>query len=216
MRKSVTIEPKQRRSQKTRDRIFRVAAKEFAEKGLAGARIDEIASRARINKERIYAYFGSKEEMYREVLVACYAKAAGNRSLQTLTEADIPRMTGIIIDTFFEIHRRNPEFWRMLAWENLGGGKSLRGKDWESIRVAYISPLEALYRSGQAKGAFRLDVDFNTYVMLLFATTYFYYSNQITMSRLLNLKLRREEVRRQVEAQFLAIMNGGMSVSRPV
>jgi TetR/AcrR family transcriptional regulator len=121
-------------------------------------------------------------------------------------------MTGIIADTFFEIHRRNPQFWRMLAWENLNGGRSLRGQDWESIRGAYIRPLEALYRSGQAKGVFRPDVDFNTYVMLLFSVTYFYYSNQVTMSRLLNLRLRREDVRRQVEAQFFAIMNDGMAV----
>ena len=90
MRKTVTIEPKQKRSQRTRERIFRVAAREFAAKGLAGARIDEIAARARINKERIYAYFGSKEALYREVLVACYAKAASKQRLQTLTEADIP------------------------------------------------------------------------------------------------------------------------------
>ncbi|RKX97359.1 MAG: hypothetical protein DRZ90_06540, partial [Spirochaetes bacterium] len=42
----------------TRSRIFEVATKEFAMKGYAGARIDVIAREAKINKQRIYAYFG--------------------------------------------------------------------------------------------------------------------------------------------------------------
>lgn len=51
----------------TRSRIFEVATKEFAMKGYAGARIDVIAREAKINKQRIYAYFGDKEGLFVEV-----------------------------------------------------------------------------------------------------------------------------------------------------
>ena len=48
--------------------IFDSARQIFAKKGFDGARIDQIAAKAGINKQRIYAYFGSKSELYRRVL----------------------------------------------------------------------------------------------------------------------------------------------------
>ena len=48
----------------TRARILEAATDEFAAHGLAGARVDRLAARAGANKERIYAYFGSKEGLF--------------------------------------------------------------------------------------------------------------------------------------------------------
>jgi AcrR family transcriptional regulator len=48
----------------TRARILTAATDEFAERGLAGGRVDRIATAADANKERIYAYFGSKEGLF--------------------------------------------------------------------------------------------------------------------------------------------------------
>jgi len=50
--------------------ILSVATLEFAGKGLAGARIDEIAAATRTSKRMIYYYFGSKEGLYVAVLEA--------------------------------------------------------------------------------------------------------------------------------------------------
>ena len=44
--------------------ILEVANAEFSEKGLAGARIDEIAAATKTSKRMIYYYFGSKEGLY--------------------------------------------------------------------------------------------------------------------------------------------------------
>lgn len=52
----------------TRARILTAAADEFAEHGVAGARYERIAARAHANKERIYAYFGNKEQLFTSVL----------------------------------------------------------------------------------------------------------------------------------------------------
>ncbi len=48
----------------TRDRLLRAAVEEFAEVGLAGARVDRIASRAGANKQLVYYYFGSKDGLF--------------------------------------------------------------------------------------------------------------------------------------------------------
>ena len=58
------VAPRQKRARLTRDRIFRAAAAVFAEHGPAGARIHDIASRAGVNRQRLYAYFGRKHELY--------------------------------------------------------------------------------------------------------------------------------------------------------
>lgn len=205
-----TVSPKQRRSIRTKARIFRAGAELFAAKGPDGARVDQIAQRARVNKERIYAYFGSKAGLYREVLIDVYSRAAHNKRLLALTEEDIETMTGTVVDTFFEIHEENPSFWRLLSWENLNGGRGLKPADWQRIRSAYIAHLQKLYTMGQQRGVFREDVDFTTYLMLLFSMTYFYFSNRMTISRLLDVPLRGEAVRRQIETQLLTITRHGV------
>src|SRR5437867_11889395 len=53
---------------RTRERILAAALKEFSAKGFAGARVDRIARRARINKRMLYHYFGNKEHLFREIL----------------------------------------------------------------------------------------------------------------------------------------------------
>ena len=58
----------------TRNNILEIAAREFADKGLAGARIDEIAEKTSSSKRMIYYYFGGKEELYRAVLERAYAQ----------------------------------------------------------------------------------------------------------------------------------------------
>lgn len=206
--------PRQRRSRRTRERILRAATRIFAARGFAGATVSELARGASTNPERIYAYFGSKRGLYRAVLIAVYSAVAADEKLLALSPADIPELTRRVLDRFFEIHEQSPHFWRLLGWENLNGGRSLEREDWELIRHAYLDHLEALYCLGQRQGVFRADVDFSTYILLLFSTTYFYFSNRMTMSRLLDLDLERGEVRRRIEREFVAIMEQGLDPAR--
>jgi TetR/AcrR family transcriptional regulator len=55
-------------------RILSVAALEFAERGYAGARVDRIAKRARVNKAMLYYHFGSKQGLYRTLLRGTFEK----------------------------------------------------------------------------------------------------------------------------------------------
>jgi TetR/AcrR family transcriptional regulator len=62
-----------RRSQ---ERILAAALAEFSEHGFAGARVDRIARRARINKRMLYCYFGDKNALYRETMRRRFALRA--------------------------------------------------------------------------------------------------------------------------------------------
>ena len=65
---------KTRDSKKTKEAILQAAELEFAEKGIYGARVDEIAAKAGVNKRMIYEYYGNKEELYKTVLATVYGR----------------------------------------------------------------------------------------------------------------------------------------------
>jgi TetR/AcrR family transcriptional regulator len=52
----------------SRAAIFRAAAIEFSERGYDAAGTDRIAARARVNKAMLYYHFGSKRDLYLEVV----------------------------------------------------------------------------------------------------------------------------------------------------
>jgi len=52
----------------SRGALFRAAAQEFAERGYEAAGTDRIATRARVNKAMLYYHFGSKAELYAEIV----------------------------------------------------------------------------------------------------------------------------------------------------
>ena len=60
----------------SRARLFAAAAAEFAARGFAGANVDRIARRARLNKAMIYYHFGSKAALYREILQDMFGAVA--------------------------------------------------------------------------------------------------------------------------------------------
>lgn len=96
----------------TRQRLLDAARDEFAAHGIAGARVDAIAARAGVNKERIYGYFGSKEKLFDAVITE--AKAEHARGIG-LPEGDLAEYVGRLYD----YHREHPLLLRLLLWESL-------------------------------------------------------------------------------------------------
>ena len=66
-----------RNTTELRGEILAAARTEFAQYGLAGARIDRIARAAQASKERLYAHFGDKETLFGEVVAADVAEFFG-------------------------------------------------------------------------------------------------------------------------------------------
>lgn len=96
----------------TGDRIIAAATAEFSRHGIAGARIERIAKAARTSKERVYAYYRSKEALYR--FVASRELAAVAEAVR-LDPTDLPEYAGRIHDYF----ARHPERLRLMNWGRL-------------------------------------------------------------------------------------------------
>lgn len=96
----------------TRSRILQAAIAEFAEHGLAGARVDRIAERAEANKQLLYAHFGNKESLFDATLVD---------SLGALLDAvpfDASDLPGYAV-AMYDFTLANPELLRLAQWHTL-------------------------------------------------------------------------------------------------
>jgi AcrR family transcriptional regulator len=136
--------------------ILEAAADEFAEFGLAGARVDRIAARANINKAMIYYHFGSKEKLYQAVIDDHVGRIAAFAAAQDLDAADltavIEKIAGYMNALFGERRSFAPIFLREAA----AGGDRLRDSFVRFIRESGITArFKSLIEYGQAAGQFR-------------------------------------------------------------
>ena len=79
---------RKRNSEVTSEQIFAAATAEFSEKGFGGARVDNIAERANINKSMIYHYFNNKEQLFTAVLEGAYAQIRSHEQELALDHLD--------------------------------------------------------------------------------------------------------------------------------
>ena len=96
-------------SQDTRRRLLEAAIMEFSAYGIAGARVDRIASAAKANKQAIYAYFGSKDALF---AAAFEDRIRDFHASVFFDEHDLAEYGGSMFDKFEDA----PETLRLVLW----------------------------------------------------------------------------------------------------
>jgi AcrR family transcriptional regulator len=166
----------------TRRGILDAALAEFADKGLSGARVDEIAARTATTKRMIYYYFGSKEGLYAAVLEEMYG---GIRDAEQALDLD--RLAPVaalrqLIEVTFDYHAAHPEFVRMVAVENIHSARHLKQAPAVADRNdAVIRTLRGLLERGAAAGVFRAGVDAVDLHLLISGFCFYRVSNRHTL-----------------------------------
>ncbi|MFO7625722.1 MAG: TetR/AcrR family transcriptional regulator [Candidatus Fermentibacteraceae bacterium] len=148
--------------------ILNAAAEVFAEKGFAGARVDEIAFRAGVNKAMLYYRIGDKEELYRRVVVR---GQEGFRSamMKSLAETENALDTfGSIILGVAEHAFNNRLLPSIILREFAGGASTLPAEALENLRE-FTEIIRSTMTMGREEGAFR-DVDTVTLQFLVIGT----------------------------------------------
>lgn len=175
--------PAQRDPGRTRAGILEAATQEFTAKGLNGARVDDIAARANVNKRMIYHYFGGKEGLYLAVLEAAYAAIRTAELGLKLGDLDPAAGMRELVGFTWRYFIEHPEFLSLLATENLHGAQylkqSARIRDLHSPLVGMITGL--LARGEKAK-LFRTGVDPIQLYITIASLGFFYMSNRHTLS----------------------------------
>lgn len=96
----------------TRARLLDAAYREFSERGLAGARVDRIAAVAQANKQAIYAYFGSKDDLFDAVMADRLSVLADSAPF---SPDDLPGYAGALFDALTSA----PDLMRLTRWRSL-------------------------------------------------------------------------------------------------
>jgi AcrR family transcriptional regulator len=167
--------------ERTMANILEVAYKEFAEKGLAGGRIDDIAAATHTSKRMIYYYFGSKEGLYLAVLEEAYARMRAIEGALNLEDLDPEEALRRLVEFTFDHHASHEDYIRLVVSENMNRGQFLaQSKTIQQLNVPAISSIEKLYARGVASGAFRSGLDPIDIHASISALTFFNVSNRHT------------------------------------
>lgn len=175
--------PRRRDPEGTRRKLLAAAKHEFAAKGLAGARVNAIAARARTNKQLVYHYFGSKEALYVAVLEDAYANFRA-RETQLATrklepEQAVTQLTGLLFDSF----RLLREEVAVIADENIRQARHVRASTKiKMLHQPLILMMEDIVTRGEKSGVFRRGIDPVRLFILLLSLSGVYISNNHTLS----------------------------------
>jgi len=197
-----------RDSEQSRKDILEAAEILFAEKGIYGTRVDDIAEKANINKRMIYEYFGSKEDLYKAVLVKVYGKLT-EKEIGILSE-DMPCIEAIkkIITLYFEFLKETPTYVNLILWENLNRGKYIEELDLSKVKDSAFEMLRKVINKGKNEGVFREDADTEQIILSLLTYTFAYFSNRYTLSKILSRSLYDEDnVRKRVQSVTEMFLN---------
>ena len=210
------VAPGDAESNATRAAILAAARAEFAGKGLDGARVNEIAARACVNKQLIYYYFGSKADLYRAALEAVYAEI---RALErSLNLGDLPPADAMttLIRFSFDYLAQHPDFIGLLNHENAQGAAQVGAS--AAIR-ATSSPLIELIattlKRGVAQRVFRRGIDPVELYISLAGVSYFFFSNRRTLSSIFQRDLQDDRHVAAYRRHVVALVLAGLRPDRP-
>lgn len=172
-----------RDAERTQQAILTAAEDEFADKGLAGARVDAIAEQSGANKRMLYYYFGSKENLYVAVLERAYG--AMRQTERELNLIDLDPLDAIrkLVEFKFDYLLEHPTIIRLLAGENMQNAKFLkRSRRLRDMHNSLANVLQAVLAAGQKKGLVKPGIDPVQLYISLAALSYFFFSNAATLS----------------------------------
>jgi TetR/AcrR family transcriptional regulator len=192
---------RQARDLTTARRIVATAEAIFSEQGLAGARMDEIARAAKVNKALLYYYFRSKEELYRFVLETLLSQLRAKVSNRGAAPLSARKQLATMVDRFFDFVTQHPNYPRLIQREMMGDGPNVTWIVSEYYRPLHKS-LVRLIENGISAGEFRR-VDTQNAALTVVSIMVFYFSAAPVLNLILghNLLLPREVAKRRKSVQ---------------
>ena len=166
--------------------VFTAAAQEFAHFGYDAARVDRIALRARLNKAMLYYHYGSKPQLYLEVLRDMF-RAVGLRvrAIAEGTGAADTKLDAWVLAIVEEAAAR-PWFPPIMLREVASGAPHIDKDTFEMMNGVFGS-FRAILVQGQQEGAFREVDPILTYLTIL-PSILIFFARQRALSQRKNLQ----------------------------
>lgn len=193
----------------TQSRLLKTAVRLFARHGYHGVSVDAIVSACKVNKRMVYHYFGSKENLYRECLLTVYQRLETQELAVMDNPEDPEKVLTEVIRAYFSFHARNPEFVRLLLWENLNNGKAIAKVKRLLSKHPALSGLRRVLELGVEQKKFRGDIRAEELLIQIIGLSFIYHSNRHTLSQALSLDLASPAVQnRGRDAAIQLVLDG--------
>lgn len=182
-----TKERRKRDASATQSELIVAATDEFAEKGLAGARVEEIAARTATSKHMIYYHFGSKDGLYRAVLERAYEEfriAEGSVDYGRLPALEA---LSALVGATFDVHASRPQIVRIIMAENINRGQQIRSIDSFEQRELALDTLRGILDRGATEGTLRRGLDPLQIHLTVSALCFHYIANVHTFGHVFEL-----------------------------
>jgi TetR/AcrR family transcriptional regulator len=189
--------PQRRNPEATRNKLLLAARREFADSGLAGARVDEIAARAGVNKQLVYHYFGDKDALYLAVLEWVYEEIRSHERRLNLEGLPPERAIRKLIESSFDHLATHPDFILLLNDENRAGARHVRGsRKLETMHSPLVSMVSEILGEGVRNGVFRKGINPVHLYISIAGLSYFFFSNTPTLSAIFGKDLSSAAAKR--------------------
>lgn len=165
-------------AQSLKNRIFNAAIAVFAEHGLAGARMEQIAGEAQTTKRMVVYYFKTKEQLYQSVLQYVYSRI--RETEQQLGLENQPPVEALVqlVKWSVRYHAEHADFMRVICMENMQRGKWLLASgDLKRLNKSALSLLEHILHRGQAQGIFQPALEARDVHRLISSFSFYQVSN---------------------------------------
>lgn len=187
-------EKKSRNPDDTKRRILAAAKVEFAKKGLGGARVDDIAARAKANKRMMYHYFGNKDDLFKQVVEDAYGKFREREAALELDDLEPVTAIKTLIAFIWKYFLENPEFITLVNSENLHKARHIKKSErMEEMNRSFVGRMQHLLERGVKARVFRAGLDPVQVNISIAAVGYYYLTNRFTGSIVFERDLMSEK-----------------------
>ncbi|WLG61690.1 TetR/AcrR family transcriptional regulator [Pseudomonas sp. FP1762] len=184
--------------EKTRENILQEAIVEFVQQGLSGARVDAIAERIHTSKRMIYYYFGSKEQLYVEVLEKLYGDIRSTENRLHLDELPPELAIRRLVEFTFDHHDHNVDFVRIVSIENIHNAEYVKRSDAiKALNNTILGTLGGILQRGVDEGLFRRGIDALDVHLLISSFCFYRVSNRHTLGEIFQIDLPDETIKQR-------------------
>lgn len=189
-------------------RIIAGALTTFAEFGMQGARLEQIAENAQTTKRMVVYHFGNKENLYIEVLEQVYQAIRQHEIGLNLAAMEPELAMSKLVEASFDYHASHPDFIRLVCTENLLRGRYIsQSPRIKALNRSALDVLDDILARGQQQGVFIREVETIDVHRLISSICVHHVSNRYTFNALFSPDNSEEEsVRRNRELAVTATL----------
>jgi len=173
----------------TRDKILQAAKEIFIKKGRDGARMQEIADRAGVNKAMLFYYYSNKDFLYKEVLKKNLSQIFSQVRGIIISESEPRKKIEQFVNAYVNFISNNRDLPKIILREVASGGENIKkavDEIKENMEIDYQSTLASLFQQRGDSTQFR-DVDPRQTIMSIVGMCLIYFIGKPMFDAILGL-----------------------------